>query len=106
MRRTATDQVGIKLSVSESGHLEGIAFDHFTGGDEARLEGVYVVGDRLEFEVRHRTGVKLRVTLGLAGDTLKGDAIPIRSDASRCDVILRRQRPGPTPREAEPRNLR
>ena len=99
---TSTDPLGIKLSISENGRLEGVAFDRFAGGEEARLEDLYVVGDRLEFKVRHRTGVRMWVTLGLVSDELKGDGIPIRSDESRCDIVLRRQRPGPAPREAEP----
>jgi len=94
----STDPVGIKLTVSEGGQLEGIAFDEFAGGEETRLEDVYVVGDRLEFKVRYRTGVKMRVTLGLARNKLKGEGIPIRSDEDRCHITLERsegpERPG------------
>ena len=98
---TSRDPLGIKLTISESGRLEGAAFDDFARSQEARLEDVYVVGDRLEFKVRHRTGVQMWVTLGLAGNTLKGDGIPIRSDESRCDIVLQRQPPESPPRERE-----
>ena len=95
---TSTDPVGIKLTVSESGKLEGVAFDEFAGGDETPLEDVYVAADRIEFKVRHRTGVKMRVTLGLAGNTLKGEGIPIRSDEDRCDIVLERSEQRDQPR--------
>ena len=94
---SSTDPVGIKLSIS-SGRLEGTAFDRFADGDEARLEDVYVVGDRLEFKVRYRTGVQMRVTLGLVGDKLKGEGIPIRSDEDRCKITLERCRKPDQPR--------
>jgi hypothetical protein len=104
---TSTDPVGVKLTLSQRGELEGMAFDRFTGGDETRLEDVHVAGDRLEFKVRYRTGVQMRVTLGLAADTLKGEGIPIRSDSDRCHIVLRRQRTRPPlpkggPSEARP----
>jgi hypothetical protein len=35
----------------------------------------------------------IQITLGLTPRGLKGDAIPIRSDVSRCDVVLQRRRP-------------
>jgi hypothetical protein len=99
---TSTCPLGLRLTISEDGRLEGVAFDDFAGGGDADLQDVYVVGDRLEFKVRHRTGVQMQVTLGLAADTLKGDGIPIRSDESRCDIVLRRRRPAPPPRKEEP----
>jgi len=99
---TVTDSLGVRLIISESGQLEGTAFDRFVGGAETPLQHVYVAGVRLEFEVRHRTGAQMRVTLGLADGQLKGDGIPIRSDESRCDILLKRQPSEAPPRRAKP----
>jgi hypothetical protein len=93
---SSTDPVSIKLIVSEEDELKGFAYNDFVDIDEARLDDVYVVGDRLEFKVRHRTGVKMRVTLSLANNTLIGEGIPIRSDEDRCHIELKRQRPEPS----------
>jgi hypothetical protein len=91
------DPLQIRLSVARNGHLEGIASGPFVSGGDVPLQDVYAVGNRLEFKVRHRTGVMIQITLGLSPEGLKGDAIPIRSDQSRCDVVLQRRRPGPKP---------
>jgi len=87
---TSTDPIGVQLAIDENGQLEGFVFERFADGGRAPLEDVYVVGDRLEFKVRHRTGVQMQVTLGLADETLRGDGIPIRSDEDRCDITLKR----------------
>jgi hypothetical protein len=97
---TATDPLRIKLTVSEDEQLEGVAFGRIAGDGETPLEDIYVVGSRLEFKIRGRTGVQIQVTLGLKGDRLKGDGIPIRSDQSRCDILLTRQPPEPLQQEA------
>ena len=87
---SSTDVIGIELRVSDDGELQGIAFDDFTGNEKAPLEDVYVTGSRVEFKVAHRTGVTMRVTLGLADGKLEGEAIPIRSDEDRSSITLKR----------------
>jgi len=91
---SSTDPVTIKLTRSNDGGLEGVALERFAHAGEARLEEIHVTGDRVEFKVRHRTGVNMRVTLGLRNGKLKGEGIPIRSDEDRCHIVLTRAEKG------------
>ncbi|MBC8875876.1 MAG: hypothetical protein H8E44_41150 [Planctomycetes bacterium] len=89
--------MNVKLILSKSGLLKGVASSRFTGGGETQLDDIYVTGDRIEFKVRHRTGVDMRVTLALRNGKLKGEGIPIRSDEDRCDIVLTRAEKGNPP---------
>ncbi len=90
---SATSVLVVKLTISADDQLQGVASGTFSGGEEVPLEDVYVVGRRLEFRVRHRSGAQMQVTLSLGDDTLTGDGIPIRSAEARCDIVLKRRSP-------------
>ena len=63
--------------------------DFFQSG-KVRLTDLEVDGNRVRFQVVHRTGVSMKVTLTLVDGQLRGEAMPVGVDEDRCDIELDR----------------
>jgi len=95
---TSRDRLILDLRVSGNGRLAGTASGRFPDSGWAELEKLQVTGGRLTFEVPHRTGVRMAVTLRPANAQLVGEGIPIDSDEDECDIELDRVQPPRGPR--------
>ncbi|MGB2823096.1 MAG: M56 family metallopeptidase [Phycisphaerae bacterium] len=85
------DLLTLELKVGDDGLLKAAATGRFVLGGERDLEDLRIDGDRMDFVVRHRTDVRIRASLRLAGGTLRGDGVPIGTTEDRCDIVLTRQ---------------
>jgi hypothetical protein len=84
------DDLVLELEAGPEGTVTGRAAGDFIAAEMQRIENGRIQGDRLEFEIRHRTGVRMRIWLELQNDTLQGEGLPIDSAEDRCDIRLKR----------------
>jgi hypothetical protein len=88
------DDLTLHLFVStDNGQFSGLAVGDFAEQGYKRVEKLRVDGEQLRFEVLHRTGVQMDVTLKLDDGSLAGEGVPVDSDEDRCDIILKRVEP-------------
>jgi len=93
---TSRDPLALELKRSEGGRLEGSAHGWFVRSCRCDLENIQVQGEKIQFQVIHRTGARMNVTLQLKDGHLQGEGIPI-PEGDRCDILLARpggSRPG------------
>ena len=90
---TSRDDLVLELKAGDDGRVTGTATGDFVGPQACSIEDGQTEGDRMEFYVRHRTGIPMRVLLELRNDFLQGEALPVDSDGDRCDIRLKRAGP-------------
>ena len=93
---TSKDSIQIELKMADDGVLTGTASGRFVGGHKRPVWNVQVGDGRLQFELVHRTGVRMRVTLKTHEGELRGEAIPLDVDEDPCDITLKRPKGDPT----------
>ncbi len=86
---SSRDPLAIDLKRSDSGRIEGKAYGWFVSSNRGKLESMRIEGNRVEFELIHRTGDRMKVTLRLKDGKLEGEGIP-DSGGDRCDIMLQR----------------
>jgi hypothetical protein len=87
---TSRDAIAMAFRVTEAGQLRGQVWDSYVGNRTQAIEELNVEDQRIRFEVRHRTGVTMEVTLRREGERLRGESVPIDADEDRCDLSLQR----------------
>ena len=100
---SSRDSLAVELMVPASGRLEGEASGGFVLSGRSKLENLRIEGKekRIQFEILHRTGERMNVTLQLQDGQLRGEGIPTSPDGDRCDITLDRSR-GQEPRADSP----
>ncbi len=87
---SSKDPLTIGLSMTDSGELLGHAAGRFVAPGFEELHDVQISGNELSFVVIHRIGMRMKVTLTLTGQELRGEGIPIDIDEDSCDIVLER----------------
>ncbi|MHC4658315.1 MAG: LamG-like jellyroll fold domain-containing protein, partial [Planctomycetota bacterium] len=93
---TSRDRLRLDFRIDENGQLVGEAAGEFVRYNDRALKNIRLRRNQLEFEVKHRTGIRMAITLEPIGDKLQGGGIPIDGDeqSDRCDISLERKSAG------------
>ncbi len=87
---TSRDDLAVDLQMTGDGRMTGTATGDFVGSTMQSIENGRVQGQRLAFELRHRSGIRMDIQLQLQDEVLQGEGTPIDSDGDRCDITLER----------------
>jgi len=87
------ESLRVTLHAEGNASLAGSAEGFFLPPGGAALERIRFRENRIEFEVRHRAGLIMRITLERDGNTLAGRAMPVLVDGDPCRVVLARRGP-------------
>jgi hypothetical protein len=88
---TSRDSIQVVLEANDAGVLTGTVSGRFANGEKRPIWNIQLQDDRLRFELIHRTGVRMQVTLAPGDGELRGDAIPMDVEENPCDIVLKRQ---------------
>jgi beta-lactamase regulating signal transducer with metallopeptidase domain len=91
---TSVDAIVVDLTEARGGKTTGAAYGRFSQSSAQKLKKLRAEDGIVEFEMIHRTGMRMKVSLKLKDGKLVGEGIPIDSDEDACDITLQRARPG------------